>query len=101
MDELNGFVVRCLECGNQCVHHGAVEYYWRRKEDDKTGTYVRARELSVQSRSDHPMNDNPSFRRGGIVIGLHCESGCKMQELHIIQHKGSTHIEHVIVEDLF
>ncbi len=74
---------------------------YSRYEDDDVGLHIRARELGSMRSDvgkafctvDKDMTNNPSDRRGGIVLGFECEF-CPEHifGLNIVQHKGSTYL---------
>ena len=79
----------CPVCGGRNLHHGEVEVFTRSKEDSKDGYHVTVRENGWAD-SDRDLKLNPSARRDGVLIHLHCEGGCGPFVLQIAQHKGET-----------
>ncbi|MDN7881411.1 hypothetical protein [Burkholderia aenigmatica] len=83
--------VLCPKCHTSALHHDTVEVFNRDVEDAEIGdrTVVAA---NSKPRVDHDldMRLNPSERRDGILIHLHCENCDGHFVLGIAQHKGST-----------
>lgn len=82
----------CPGCGNQFLHHGAINVFTRANEDAPTvlvtkvyasGHASEHAEMSCASR-------NPSARRDGLAIEFTCETCPVISELTISQHKGHT-----------
>lgn len=86
----------CPSCGCSNLHHYRVEVYARRLEDSATG--MRA-EISTRGSVtvNTSMAGNPSARRDGVRIHLHCEQCPALVELTIVQHKGTTYLETNVV----
>ena len=91
----------CPSCGGTYLHHQFIEVYLT--EEDGSGEKPSMRvscEQEVKGKYkpfvavDGDMRNNPSARRGGIVIQFWCE-GCNLRSrLSLAQHKGQTLIEH-------
>ncbi|MDN7881415.1 hypothetical protein [Burkholderia aenigmatica] len=82
----------CPKCRTSALHHGAVEVFVRKCEDSNQGMHTTVAE-SLEPRTDFDMRLNPSARRDGVLIHLHCENGCGNFVLAIVQHKGNTHLK--------
>ena len=88
---LNGSILLCPNCGEQCLHHEGITVF-DRGEDQEQLTRTRVFAGMVAShlvRSER--TDNPSARQDGVIISFSCEL-CDADpiELTISQHNGST-----------
>jgi len=82
----------CPACGGTSMHSKQITAYMR--PEDGPLTYEAAINGAVVVTGVVPSSEsnNPSGRRGGIIIGFWCED-CddgKRLELLLIQHKGQT-----------
>lgn len=78
----------CPNCGESFIHHGVVEVFYRAREDGPTK--VMRIERGVVTSAGYAA-DNPSPRRGGMLIYFFCEiCGHQDMPLAIFQHKGET-----------
>ena len=106
----NGCLV-CPSCGSFYLHHCKVATFQRDCEDDPKGKFTLIsgldywgeedelnREYSSFMRSECPMTDNPSQRRGSIITEFVCEECGAKPQLAIIQHKGCTYLEWVDIQ---
>ena len=76
----------CERCGENNLHHRAVDIH-RRQVEDAPSESVRA------YGADAVDTENPSPRRDGIVIQLYCEMCDRVTTaMDIYQHKGVTHV---------
>lgn len=88
----------CPQCGNTYLHHGRVEYF-ARDEDAATGKHSIIEDNGwCESRTDD-LKNNPSARRGGILIHFDCELCSGKPVLSIAQHKGITIIQMGLVNE--
>ncbi len=71
----------CPTCGFEYQKHGTVREFVRPKEDGPSEEVSNGRTV--------PTEDNPSPRRGAVVVDVEGECGHHWQ-LQIIQHKGQT-----------
>lgn len=83
----NRQTLKCPHCGGEWLHHGAVEI-WNRKDEDDNGEVVRVDEKGVASASAI----DPAFvgRRDDIRVSFWCEGCSNKPTLVIWQHKGQT-----------
>jgi hypothetical protein len=81
--------LHCPDCGEPQLHQEAVEVF-DRSEDAIAGAHVVVNGDSVTV--DRDVSRNPSPRRQGLRIALHCESCGPVGYLEIYQHKGSTYL---------
>ena len=92
----------CPDCGSDHMHHYNVELFHR--PEDSSGDHITifdpysyAWDLMNCLVPDHTVDsnftDNPSARRGGILISFLCEECHNIIQLGIAQHKGQTHME--------
>ena len=79
----------CPACGSRNVHHTKVEIFDRKEDMD--GLHVTVQGVSVKVDTD--FTDNPSLRRGGLVIHFTCEECTGDFECNILQHKGQTVVD--------
>lgn len=79
------FITQCSHCGDEYLHHVAVDLHHRVEEDSDTAS-IRVYGGMVAT------TENPSSRRSGISILLWCEHCHGLTELTIAQHKGQTFI---------
>lgn len=84
--------LQCPKCGDEgYLHHGAVDIYDRRREDDKEGVHVHSNGAIAAVNTSAPMDGCPSPRRGGLTIRFNCEVCGSDFTLAIFQHKGKTY----------
>jgi rubredoxin len=98
----------CPHCGSSFLHHCDVVTSKRKCEDDPNGDVVLIQgldywaaeetEYKVTVRSNFTMAQNPSRRRGSVVIEFVCEECDAKPQLAIIQHKGSSYLEWVDIK---
>lgn len=82
----------CPRCGGDNLHHGAVTTY-DRAEDAPRVIETRINGGKIEINASSAGEDNPSRRRGGLVVDFWCEQcGNAPMQLCIAQHKGSTEI---------
>ena len=80
----------CPTCRDEWLHHRGVRTF-DRFEDGATGTEIHISGGTVtRIDSDSALRNNPSLRRGGIIIDFECERCGDGLELTISQHKGQT-----------
>ena len=81
----------CPKCGGPNLHHGDVTVYSRvEDETNTTVTTVEGNGDVLVSQSKSGKCGNPSLRRDGLRIGFSCEGCGELQDLCIVQHKGTT-----------
>jgi hypothetical protein len=87
----------CPSCGepHSALHHGGVDVYWRNYEDSPIGTKVRNEWKAVDVTNHADMEMCPSSRRSGLYITFNCETCGTVEDLAIVQHKGTTYISWV------
>jgi hypothetical protein len=87
--------VECAYCGCDNTHHKKVVVYSRAGEDAEHGRKIEINTNigNVKQFAKSNMINNPSPRRGGIVIELWCEGCEQTTNLNIYQHKGKTFID--------
>jgi hypothetical protein len=83
---------KCASCGEDNLHHDAVDVYFRKYEDGVEGG------LTVRCAEDATLkvispDGNPSERRNGLVVSFWCEHCDDKSQLAITQHKGTTYYE--------
>ena len=79
----------CANCGEGYgLHHYEVQTFSRR-EDAEKGLHVTVNIKGDEVQVNDRLYDNPSSRRGGIVIKFWCELCGVDSILHIAQHKGA------------
>lgn len=91
----------CPSCGGNYLHHVALSYYWRSKEDAERGESVlldgscddNESQFLCSHISNAAMTNCPSPRRDGMKIHFRCEDCESKPQLSIYQHKGQTFIE--------
>ena len=84
----------CPRCANMHLHHRGVTVFDVAKEDAETAVRTEVSHGKSATRVVANNGENPSSRRGGLVIDFWCE-GCgeeKPLQLTIAQHKGSTEL---------
>ena len=93
----------CPNCNNGLLHQQGCEVFVRNEEDSEEGCHINV-DLKIPEDQrwkdngeptitiDRSMVGNPSERRQGIAIRFKCEFCEPIYILHIIQHKGCTHI---------
>jgi hypothetical protein len=86
----------CLACGHNYTYHGSIEVF-ERGEDEQTGLHVTV--ANKKAKIDTDLTGNPSLRRYGLTIEVHCESCEAVSTLSIVQHKGETFIEYTLKEN--
>jgi len=69
--------------------------YWRNYEDSPIGTKVRNEWKAVDVTNHADMEMCPSSRRSGLYITFNCETCGTVEDLAIVQHKGTTYISWV------
>jgi hypothetical protein len=84
----------CPNCGENYLHHGAVEVF-DRTEDANAGIHATVWDGTMQVSTD--MDGNPSDRRHGVNIYFTCELCDKRTLLTIAQHKGNTYLNSLIL----
>ena len=89
-----GALLCCPRCGDGNLHHGRVIVFDRLGEDgERTDVTTVYDGLTATHRLASCEVDNPSGRRGGLVIEFSCECcGDRPLELRIAQHKGNTFV---------
>lgn len=85
----NDDVLMCPVCNGHYLHHGRIEVFVRDTEDSDDGKHVTV-DTTGWSDCDGEMNNNPSCRRGGILIHFNCENCHVKSVLSIAQHKGES-----------
>ena len=83
----------CPDCGHDCLHHGRVEVFDRRQDNDQVDVAVIDGGQARVERAPNASSGNPSLRRHGLRIFFWCErcSGVGADKvLCIEQHKGNT-----------
>ena len=79
----------CPSCSQSNLHHSRLDWF-ERDEDALEGFHAIIQETSVKVVTD--LSDNPSNRRGGLVVTFWCEHCDSKPRLRLAQHKGSTFI---------
>jgi hypothetical protein len=77
------------------MHHDSVRIFRRGEDADTTESINVTRHGIFIKQLPSRLCDNPSSRRGAVVIGFSCEN-CGGEfgfELCIVQHKGTTQLE--------
>ena len=103
----------CPSCGSLYLHHCRVATFKRDREDDPKGDLVLIsgldywgdedefnEEYRTLIRSECPMTENASPRRGSIITEFVCENCGEKPQLAIIQHKGCTYLEWVHIHSI-
>jgi hypothetical protein len=80
----------CPICGETNLHHEALEWWWREREDAPSQCEILGAVLEGQVAD---RSHNPSGRRNGLRIRFYCEFGCHVPPLDFAQHKGVTFVE--------
>ena len=78
--------VMCQHCGFDRLHHHIVDVHERPRED---GEVISRRAIGKAG----PLTDNPSARRGGLVVVLSCEGCSGETHITIEQRKGQTYLD--------
>ena len=85
----------CPICDGEYLHQQAVGVYHNpfdsRREDSQGFLVTPDGECMVHTRL-HAGVLNPSDRRDGMRISFWCESSCKVPDLLMLQHKGTTYM---------
>jgi hypothetical protein len=87
---------RCAACGGHCLHHERVEIF-ERTEDSRDGLHVVV--SAGKAEIDDAIGGNPSLRRHGLKIYFRCEFCARKSIFTIAQHKGSSLIDWLVLED--
>lgn len=83
--------LECPKCGGPNLHHGDVTVFSRFEDDAATTvTTVEGNGDVLVSQMVSTKCANPSLRRDGLRITFDCELCGEIQELCIVQHKGTT-----------
>lgn len=85
--KIENMALRCLSCGGEYMHHMHAELFYRR-EDAPSKVVTVSGDGVVEF--DANVTDNPSARRGAVVVALACEGCLAVMELCVIQHKGQS-----------
>lgn len=87
IDEGTGHSVLCCpRCGHSQIRHSMVAHHLREKEDGLSSVSFLPKQHVT------PLGDNPSARRGAVVVSFECERCGPDLELTITQHKGDTQL---------
>ena len=85
----------CPVCNGENLHQQAVGVYYNpfdsRREDSRGVLVTPDGECTVHTELLAGVL-NPSDRRDGIRISFLCECSCKVPDLLILQHKGTTYM---------
>lgn len=77
----------CPVCGQDYLHHEAIEWWSRDQEDGSSRVEVLG---AVRYGLHSDASANPSRRRDGLRIRFWCENECAVPPLDLVQHKGRT-----------
>lgn len=91
--------IKCPICGDGYLHHLGVETF--HCEEDQNGYHVELYDetshgwamldiICPENTTNNDTKNNPSARRGGILILFGCEGCHNISKLGIGQHKGQT-----------
>ena len=89
--ELDYGVFNCPNCKDQWIHHIAVYVFTRDNEDGDVERQLIQTETFMPHAAMPEPPENPSPRRGGVIIRFECETCRAISDLAIIQHKGQTY----------
>ena len=89
--------IHCPSCGNEYTHHRDTTVYTRPEGEDTKTVTTRVNSMAGASIELGGDQDNPSSRRGSVVLHFECESRCKF-DLQFVQHKGMTFVYTVVVD---
>lgn len=87
---------RCAACDGHCLHHERVEIF-ERTEDAERGLRVIVE--GGKAEIERELDGNPSRRRHGLKIFFRCEFCARKSIFTIAQHKGSSQIDWLVLED--
>lgn len=91
------FEVHCAACGHPNTHQGRVTVYDPDHENTADGVTVIVQ--ASQAVMTSGTTGNPSRRRQGLVIDIHCEYCDEVSRLAIYQHKGFTLTEYPMASE--
>lgn len=99
-------VLRCAGCGSDYLHHRRVEVFHRPEDAPReiVGVFVDGQmqchtERKLDASGDGVLGENPSLRRGGLLVYFDCEHCDKTTVLSIAQHKGRSLIDSEVRND--
>lgn len=100
MDEafdLSQGIVKCPSCGDEYTHHRRTTVYTVQGGEVGPTLTTRVDQMGGASIEVDGEQNNPSSRRGAVVLHFECESQCKF-DIQFIQHKGMTQVISKVID---